>query len=193
MNDFFVYNSQFGTVELDNSDILLVREFARLIDPNRNKCKDDPTGKQLLRAFREFTYIQLALCWKSPYADYDEQTRHEEALKDARLSEAEFNDPDFRAACRKYRELQDSNRSIRLLQAAQTAADNLMEYFNHIVDFELRKEDGTPIYKTKDVIAEISSLHKVHEELTLLESQVRKEIKETSSIRGMAEEGYLPD
>ena len=104
-----------------------------------------------------------------------------------------INDPDFRAACRKYRELQDSNRSIRLLQAAQTTADNLMEYFNHIVDFELRKEDGTPIYKTKDVIAEISSLHKVHEELTLLESQVRKEIKETSSIRGMAEEGYLPD
>ncbi len=193
MNNFFTYNSQTGSVELDNSDILLVKEFAKLIEHDRNKCKEDPTGECLLRAFKEFTYIQLAICWKSPYSDNEEQVRHQYALQDSGLTEEEFNDPDFRAACRKYRSIQDSNRSIRLLQAAQTTADNLMDYFNTIVDFGLRKEDGTPIYKTKDVIAEISSLHKVHEELTILESQVKKELSETSSIRGGAVDGFLPN
>lgn len=192
MNDFFVYNSQTGRVELDNTDILLVKEFSDLTTLDRNKCKEDPTGVSLLRAFKEFTYIQLALCWKSPYADYDEQTRHQEALRDSSLTEEEFNDPLFRAACRKYRNLQESNRSIRLLKAAQTTADNLMDYFNTIVDFDMRKEDGTPIYKTKDVIAEISSLHKVHEELAILEQAVKQEMSESTSIRANARNGYRP-
>lgn len=193
MNNFFIYNSQIGRVELNNTDILLVKEFADLITLERNKCKEDPTGTSLLKAFKEFTYIQLALCWKSPYADYDEQTRHKEALRDSDLTEEEFNDPLFRAACRKYRSLQDSNRSIRLLKAAQTTADNLMDYFNTIVDFDMRKEDGTPIYKTKDVISEISSLHKVHEELSILEQAVKQEMSESTSIRANARNGYRPN
>lgn len=193
MNNFFVYNSQIGRVELDNTDILLVKEFSELIKPERNKCTSDPNGTSLLKAFKEFTYIQLALSWKSPYTDYDEQTRHQEALKDSGLTEEEFNDPLFREACRKYRNLQDSNRSIRLLKAAQTTADNLMDYFNTIVDFDMRKEDGTPIYKTKDVISEISSLHKVHEELSILENAVKQEMSEQSSIRANARNGYRPN
>lgn len=192
MNNFFTYNSQTGKVELDSTDILLVREFSNLIALDRNKCKEDPKGTSLLRAFKEFTYIQLALCWRSPYADYDEQTRHQEALKDSNLTDEEFNDPLFREACRKYRSLQDSNRSIRLLKAAQTTADNLMDYFNTIVDFNLHKEDGTPIYKTKDVIAEISSLHKVHEELSILEQAVKQEMSESTSVRANARNGYRP-
>jgi hypothetical protein len=50
----------------------LVKEFAKLMDNDRNKCKEDPTGELGLRAFREFTYIWLALDWKSIYADYTE-------------------------------------------------------------------------------------------------------------------------
>nr|DAG30405.1 MAG TPA: ubiquitin carboxyl-terminal hydrolase [Bacteriophage sp.] len=39
------------------------------------------------------------------------------------MTESEFNDPIFREACRKYRALQDSNKSIKLLEAAKRAAD----------------------------------------------------------------------
>jgi hypothetical protein len=42
---------------------------------------------------------------------------------DANITEEEFNDPIFREACRKYRNLQDSNKSIKLLNAARNAAD----------------------------------------------------------------------
>jgi hypothetical protein len=52
------------------------------------------------------------------YADYPEQERHQEAIKDSGLTEDEFNDPTFRAACRKYRALQEETRSIKMLKAA---------------------------------------------------------------------------
>ncbi len=189
----FQYDNVTGKVELNTPEILLIREFAALMDVKRNKCNEDPEGKYKLRAFREFTYIYLAIDWMSPYRDYYEQDRHQEALRDADITEEEFNNPEFRAACRKYRALQDETRSIKLLKAAQNVIDKFVDYFNNIDVEERDEQTGKPIYKTKDVMAEISSLHKVHEELVILESQVKKEISETSSIRAGAVEGFMPD
>ena len=189
----FQYDNVTGKVELNTPEILLIREFAALMDVKRNKCKEDPEGKYKLRAFREFTYIYLAIDWMSPYRDYYEQDRHQEALRDANITEEEFNNPEFRTACRKYRALQDETRSIKLLKAAQNVIDKFVDYFNNIDVEERDEQTGKPIYKTKDVMAEISSLHKVHEELVILESQVKKEISETSSIRAGAVEGFMPD
>lgn len=193
MIKIFQYDNVTGKVELNTPEILLIREFAALMDVKRNKCKEDPEGKYKLRAFREFTYIYLAIDWMSPYRDYYEQDRHQEALRDANITEEEFNNPEFRTACRKYRALQDETRSIKLLKAAQNVIDKFVDYFNNIDVEERDKQTGKPIYKTKDVMAEISSLHKVHEELVILESQVKKEMSETSSIRAGAVEGFMPD
>ena len=189
----FQYDNVTGKVELNTPEILLIREFAALMDIKRNKCKEDPEGKYKLRAFREFTYIYLAIDWMSPYRDYYEQDRHQEALRDANITEEEFNNPEFRAACRKYRALQDETRSIKLLKAAQNTVDRFIDYFNNTVDLDERDQQGKPIFKTKDVMAEISNLHKVHEELVILESQVKKEMSETSSIRAGAVDGYHPN
>lgn len=189
----FQYDNVTGKVELNTPEILLIREFAALMDVKRNKCKEDPEGKYKLRAFREFTYIYLAIDWMSPYRDYYEQDRHQEALRDANITEEEFNNPEFRAACRKYRALQDETRSIKLLKSAQNVIDKFVDYFNNIDVEERDEQTGKPIYKTKDIMAEISSLHKVHEELVILESQVKKEISETSSIRAGAVDGYHPN
>ena len=193
VQDIFVYNNQLNRVDLNTHEILLVKEFKALLEPNRNKCKEDPSGLMGLRAFREFTYIWLAICWKSVYSEYDEQVRHQESLKDANLTEEEFNNPEFRAACRKYRQLQESNRSIKMLQAAQNTVDNFIDYFNTVVDLSERDANGKPVFKTKDIISEISSLSKVHEELKILEGQVKKEMMETTSIRGGATDGFLPN
>ena len=192
IQNIFQYDNVRNRVELNMPEILLVKEFAELMKNERNICKEDPKGTQGLRAFREFTYIWLAIDWKSPYSDFPEQERHREALRDANITEEEFNNPEFRAACRKYRNLQDSCRSIKMLQAAQNTVDNFIDYFNTIVDLSERDANGKPIFKTKDIIAEISSLSKVHEELKILEGQVKKELSETSNIRGGAIEGYTP-
>lgn len=192
IDNIFVYDNVNNRIELNVPEILLVREFSELIKPERNKCKEDPTGKHGLRAFREFTYIYLALCWKSPYSDFDEQERHQEALKDANLTEEEFNNPEFREACRKYRALQESNKSIKLLNAARAMVDKFIDYFNEADPLERDEQTGKPIYKVKDIQAEMKNLIDVHETLITLEAQVKKQLEASSSYRGNVKEDFDP-
>lgn len=192
INKIFQYDNVNGKIELNVPEILLVREFSALMDNKRNISKEDPEGKYHYRAFRELKYIWLAIDWQSIYADYSEQERHQEALKDAQITEQEFNDPIFREACRKYRKIQDETRSIKLLQAAQNTVDKFIDYFNNVDPEERDVQTGKPIYKVKDIMAEISSLSKVNDELKTLESQVKKEITETSILRAGATDGFIP-
>lgn len=192
MIKIFQYNNANGNVELNAPEIILVEEFKMLMNRERNICKEDKEGLFKLRAFREFTYIYLAIDWQSPYADFSEQERHSMALNDAHMTEEEFNDPDFRAACRKYKSIQESTRSIRLLHAAQETVDKFIDYFHNIDPEERDVQTGKPIFKVKDIMAEISSLSKVQDELTTLESMVKKEIAESSQLRGGYEDGYTP-
>ena len=193
VQDRFVYNNQINRVELNIPEILLVKEFADLLKPERNKCKEDPKGLHGLRAFREFTYIWLAICWKSIYADYDEQERHQEALRDAEMTEEEFNNPEFRAACRKFKSIQESNKSIRLLHSANSMVDKFIDYYENADPMERDEQTGKPIYKVKDIQAEMKNLIDVHETMVELENQVKKQLSEKSSIRGGAVEGYTPN
>lgn len=191
--NIFQYDNVSNRIDLNIPEILLVKEFAELMKCERNICREDPKGVYGLRAFREFTYIWLAIDWKSIYADYTEQERHREALRDAGITEEEFNNPEFRAACRKYRAIQESNRSIKLLQAAQNTVDKFIDYFNNVDPEERDPLTGKPVFKVKDLMAEISSLSKVHDELTALEGMVKKELSEQSSIRAGAVEGFMPN
>ena len=180
----FSFDSLNKSLEINEPEILLVREFKALVDRDFTSMKE--------RVTRELTYIFLAIDWKSPYNQYSEQERHEEALNDSGLTESEFNDPIFREACRKYRALQDSNKSIKLLEAAKRAADQFLDYFDTIVDLNERDNNGKPIFQAEKVMKEMAQLHKVHEELITLENEVKKELTEQSTNRGGGEDGFDP-
>lgn len=182
MQKFFSYNQQTHQVELNMPEILLIKEFQVLSNEDKSAQKD------LL--FKQITYIQLALAWDSPYAQYSEEERHIEALRDSGLTEKEFDHPSFRAACRKYRDLQDSNKSIRMLNAARTATDQFVDYFENVVDLNERDQNGKPIFTAEKVMKEMTLLNKVHQELVDLENRVKKEMAEQSQIRAGAIEGY---
>lgn len=186
------YDQRTGRAQLTSADLVLIKEFKDLLEVSRNKCKEDSTGLDHLRADREFTYIYLAIDWRSPYSGYAEQERHQAALKDGEITEEEFNDPIFRAACRKYRALQESNRFVRLLQAAQLVTDKIIDYFNN-VDLNSTKDDGTPLIKVADVQKAMDQSVKQVETLKTIESLVKKEIMEQSQIRAGAVEGFMPD
>lgn len=192
INRIFQYDNLHNRIELNVPEILLVKEFADLMAPKRNICKEDKTGLMGLRAFREMTYIWLAIDWQSIYADYSEQERHQEALKDASITEDEWEDPTFRAACRKYKAIQETNKSIKLLNAAKSMVDKFIDYFETADPLERDEQTGKPIYKVKDIQAEMKNLIDVHETMIGLENQVKKQIQEQSNIRGGAVEGYTP-
>ena len=187
------YNQKTGRAQLVTADLVLVSEFKKLLEPSRNKCKEDQSGLEHLRADREFTYIYLAIDWKSPYSGYSNQERHEAALKDAEITEEEWENPEFRAACRKYVALQDSNRYVRLLQSAQLVTDKIIDYFNNI-DLEERDEQtGKYVNKVSDVQKAMKEAADQIETLKQIESLVKKELTEQSVIRAGATEGFIPD
>ena len=177
----FDYDQRTGTVILNSADLALIDEFRTIIKRDKD------------RADREFTYIYLAIDWKSPYNGYSEQERHEAALQDAHITEEEFNDPSFRAACRKYRALQESNRYVRLLKSAELVTDKIIDYFNN-VDLEERDEQtGKYVNKVADIQKAMENASKQIETLKMIDSLVKKEIAEQSQIRAGATEGFVPD
>lgn len=190
MRELFVFNSAENEVEVNQPDIFLIREFEALWDPERNKCKKDPTGKLRLRAFRELKYIYLMINWKSPYSDYANAERHAECLKDAQITEEEWADPVFREACRKYKELQNSSRSLKLIKSAQGVVDKVSDYFDTLDLYE-RKDDGTPIYKVKEIMSAMQDVAKIVESLKTLEFMYKKEQEAESEVRGDAAVGFM--
>ena len=164
----FTYDNGNNRLEINEPEILLIKEFKALSDRDKSKNKT--------RLWKELTYIYLAIDWKSLYNQYSEQERHMEALSDSGITEEMFNDPLFREACRKYRSLQDSNKSIKLLNAARNAADQFVDYFETIIDLNERDQNGKPVFSAEKVMKEMAQLSKVHEQLVALEAQVKQEL-----------------
>ena len=180
----FTYDNGNNRLEINEPEILLIKEFKALFDRDKSKNK--------ARLWKELTYIYLAIDWKSLYNQYSEQERHQESLSDSGITEEEFNDPLFREACRKYKALQDSNKSIKMLRAAMNAADQFIDYFNDIVDLNERDVNGKPIFTAEKVMKEVAMLNKVHEELIVLVNTVKKEVAEKSTLRAGAVEDFDP-
>lgn len=191
MVTIFQYDNQSGRLELNTYELLLFEEFNKLMDPKRNRSLDDPEGKYKERAFREFTYIYLMLDWKSLIADWPEQKRDKEARRQSKITDEEYNDPDFRAACRKYKELKESTRTYKLLQSTYNIVDKLTIYFNNVVDLNETTEDGKPVYKAKDVIAEAKGVGPLLDEIRQAEARYKKDLEKESKIKGDYEPGFL--
>lgn len=56
---FFKYDNANAQIVINEPEILLIHEFATLMDDKRNKTKKDPSGKSKTLAFKEFAYIYL--------------------------------------------------------------------------------------------------------------------------------------
>ena len=160
----FIFDNATNTLQIDDYSILLIKEFAKLWEPERNKCKEDKTGEKRLRAFKEFTYIYLVLDFKSPYFKSPIKDRQEAALLDAGLKESDLQDPDFIAAYQKYEELQDSDPILTSIKVAYRTLYKFQVYLDNI-DFSEVDIEGKPIHKAKDVLASIGEISKMRTQL----------------------------
>lgn len=190
--NWFKYNYEKCEVELCEPEILLVPEFAALMEVSRNKCEEDKTGKKKLRAFREMSYMYLAIDWKSPYYSEPEKVRAEEALNRSKLTKEEFNDETFRRACREYVRLQESILSMKLLLSTRKTVRKIINYFETVEVGKINEEDGKLQIKTKDVIGEINSSSNLIESLNKLEERVKQDLElKDEKIRGDKNLGIL--
>lgn len=188
---YFQYDKDNGTVELDDESLLLIKEIQGLLEPKRNITKTDKTGKKKQLAFKELKYIYLFFDWDSPYFSYADQQKHSEAFKDSEMTVEEFEDETFRNACRVYDEIQNSNLSIQMLKSAQNAVRAVIDQFNNTDLSERDPVSGKPIFKNKDVIAEIKGCKDLIVSLRELEVQVKRGLETESNVRGNTELGMF--
>lgn len=187
--ELFTLSENYNPV-INKPDVFLVKEFKDLFDPERCKgVKGDSKGTLKFRAFRELAYIYLVYDWKTVYAEYSLAEKQEAALLDSEIEPEWLNDPLFKAAVRKYQELQDS-RILRLLNSAYKAVDELRLYFDTL-DLSERDQYGKPIFSTKNVMGEIAALGKTVEGLQQLQFMVMQEREKANSLRGNTELGLL--
>ena len=188
---FFEYDNVNGQLHLEEPSIFLIKELGDLLETKRNVSKNDKTGKKKELAFKELKYIYLFFDGKSPYFPFPEQERHREALKDSELTEEEFNDLLFREACKKYDQIQNSSLEMRLLKSSMMAVESQIYYLEHVDLNERDPATGKPIFKSKDLIAEIKGCKDLISGLRELEKQVKTGSDAEASFRGNAEVGMF--
>lgn len=186
----FIFDNATNSLRIDDYSILLVKEFAKLWEPERNKCKEDKKGEQRIRAFKEFTYIYLVLDFKSPYFKYLERDKHEAALADSGLTEDDLKDEDFIAAYHKYQEMQEADPILSLIKTAYHTIYKMRVHLDSI-DFSEIDADGKPIYKPKDVIGDLTSISKIRAELQTLEELHKTNQEAAAKVRGDVPLGLL--
>lgn len=179
--ELFTLNSNLQPV-LNKADVFLIKEFKALCETVRCRVPGDTRGAEKLRALKELTYIYLVYDWKTPYSEYSLKEKEEAALLDSGIDPKWLEDPLFQTASKKYQDLQDS-RILRLLNSAYKAVDELRLYFDTL-DLQERDMNGRPIFQTKNVISEISSLGKTVEGLQQLQFMVMKEREKQNDLRG---------
>jgi len=186
----FEYDNMKMKIVINEPDILMISEFKNLFDSERNKCKEDKTGEKRLLTFKELLYIHLAIDWRSPYKEFTERERHECALKDSNISDAEFNDETFRAACRKYKSMQETSKIGSLLQSQLSLIERMRVYYDTL-DFEERDTNGKPIFKMKDIQGEVAAMGKTIEGIQALMELYKKEQEQETSLRGDHDPGMF--
>jgi hypothetical protein len=188
--NFFIYDETNNVLRIDDSSIFLVKEFKALLDPVRNKCKEDKTGTKALRAFKELTYIYLMLDFKSPYFRYMEQDKHEAALADSELTEDQLKDPLFVTAYQKYNDIQEADPILILIKTTFRTLYKMRVFLDNIDFNEDVDETGRPLYKPKDVIADLKSISEARKQVQLLEAEYKSSLSAASSVRGGVELGF---
>lgn len=187
--NFFIFDSAENALRIDDYGILLVKEFSDLWDINRNKCKEDKTGKLRLLAYKELTYIYLVLDFKSPYFQYKEGDKHTAAMGDSGMTEEMLKDEKFLAAFRKYREIQESDPILSLIKTAYNTLFKLQIFLDN-VDFEQDVDaDGRLLYKPKEIFDSIASIATMRTKLQELEVMHKKNLAAASKVRGDTELG----
>ena len=191
MLDLFLYDNVTCNLKINEYEILLIKEFAALWDIERNKCKEDPKWTKRLRAWREFKYIWLFCDWKSPYQQYLERQKHDAAMEDSGLTQEEWDDPVFHAAVRKYMEIKDSSRILSLIKTAYRTLEKMRVSLDNI-DLEERDNNSKPIFKAKDVLADIASIGVMADKLKELELNYKKDqMQSNAKNRGDVKPGFM--
>ena len=106
------------------------------------------------------------------------------------MTENDLKDPLFIVAYQKYNDIQEADPILLLIKTGQRTLYKTRVFLDNIDFNEDVDETGRPLYKPKDVIADIASIAKMRLELQALEEQYKASLGQTSNVRGGVELGF---
>ena len=110
--------------------------------------------------------------------------------KKAELTEEQLKDPLFVQAYQKYNDIQEADPILILIKTAQRTLYKTRVFLDNIDFNEDVDETGRPLYKPKDVIADIASIAKMRIQLQELEEDYKSSLGQSSDVRGGVEIGF---
>ena len=131
---------------------------------------------------KELAYVYFMCDHKSPYAVYDEESRHDEVVLGVYGKSKWAPSSKVKAACDIYKKLKETS-AVKLLKAARLSVIKLQKYFE-TVDLTMMDDNGRPIFHAKDLVANLSKMGDVVSGLSKLEEQVAKQEQVNTNTRG---------
>lgn len=193
----FVYDELTGEFFVNEQEIKLVNEFADLWVEAKKRCGCERNENGVLignpEAIGKYAnyckFVYLVSDAASPYRDFTDTEKINSAGFDAMLTGEEVGMEELKRACKKWSEIQEQDRNIRLLRSAQFKVDEMINYFSK------PKEPGKTygIKEINDSIKALDELGNASDMLDRFEDRIRVGESTQSSIRSDAVEGILID
>lgn len=176
-------------VTLNKEWISLIPEFRRLLARDKGG-PGDGSGKYKKQAQREFTYIFLMYDFRSPFENYPDREREQEALRASELTKGKIeSDGDIWAAIRMYEKLMEKvSPTLSSWRKMKTTVQTLEDYLEN-VDMTERTDTGGKVHSIKEIQDGIKGMPSTHKSLIEMEEQVKKEMMDDSGLRGGATKG----
>lgn len=178
-----------GEIEFVSEEVKLVPEVQAILALNYNKQKGDIEGRKKVRAKVEMKYIRLVYSPSSPYKDYFEKERIEEAKADCGFPSTWELSEELKALIPKYLK-GTSNRVTNSFNRALKFLEKLHDYLEGI-DLDERTATGGLVYNVKAVMQVLEELPPYILSLEELEKQVRNGTLAAPKSKGDHEMGWL--
>jgi hypothetical protein len=178
-----------GEIQFVSEECKLVPEVQALLTLNYNKQPRDHDGRKKFRAKNELKYLYLAYSLKSPYRDYSEKERIEEAKLDCNLDGSWTPSPELIALIEKYKR-GTPGKINRLLTTVTKFIDKFETHLN-TVDLNERTATGGLIHSPKAIIDTLERLPRLAETLQELENQAKLGIISKVTSKGDHEVGWM--
>lgn len=171
-------------IKLNREWIFLVPEFAAILRRDKGSPGDNE-GRKKLQATKEFSYIYFMVDFSSPLRDYNDEDRHKESLRMARLDKV---DDVVLTAKETYKALYlKASRSLKTYSKLQKALDAMDDYYDTL-DMAARDKQGKLLNNPLDVAGSVKKLDEMHTAVANFAKRVEEELTQALTIRGPASE-----
>lgn len=177
-------------VQLVAEEVKLVPELQAINTLAYNKQEGDHQGRNRVRAKQELKYLYLTYSMRSPYRDYSDDEREQQARIDCNFNEKWKPSSELEALIKKYKE-GTPNKIARLLTTVKKFLDKFEKHLNEIDLNERNSSSGAVIHSPKSIMETLERLPRLAETLQELENQVKLGTIATVRSKGDHELGWM--